>query len=52
MAQKFKLPEGKICSVVVAAIVVRQAKPEELNKLKCDLWEVVLPEIVYSDTPE
>ncbi len=48
MAQAFTLPTGKIASVRVSAIQVRNKKSGDQENLKCDRWEVVLPEIVYS----
>lgn len=47
MALAFKPPEGKIIAVRVAAILVRQAKLGDSEKLRCARWELVLPEIVY-----
>ena len=48
MAQAFTPPTGEIISVHVSAIQVRSKKPGDQESLKCDRWEVVLPEIVYS----
>lgn len=47
MAQAFVPPDGKIIAVRVAAILVRQAKAGEMDSLRCERWELVLPEIVY-----
>lgn len=47
MAQAFSPPPGKILSVRVSAIQVRHKKPNSQEPLRCDKWEVVLPEIVY-----
>jgi ATP-dependent DNA helicase RecQ len=47
MAQAFQPPKGEIIAVQVAAILVRQAKQGNLEKLRCANWELVLPEIVY-----
>lgn len=47
MAQAFKPPPGKILAVRVAAILSRQARSTDSDKLRCAEWEVVLPEIEY-----
>jgi ATP-dependent DNA helicase RecQ len=48
MAQAFTPPTGEIISVHVSAVQVRSKKLGDQESLKCDRWEVVLPEIVYS----
>jgi len=40
-------PKGEIIAVQVAAILLRQAKQGDSEKLHCNNWELVLPEIVY-----
>lgn len=46
MAGKFRPPEADVITVRVAGILVRRKKPG--GEERCDRWEVVLPEIVYS----
>jgi len=48
MARAFTPPAGEIVSVRVAAIQVRYKKSTEQENLKCERWEVVLPEIISS----
>lgn len=48
MAQAFNPPAGDIKAVRVSAILTRQRKLGDEN-LRCDEWEVILPEIVYLD---
>jgi ATP-dependent DNA helicase RecQ len=48
MSQAFQPPNGEILAVRVSAILVRQKKPGDSESLKCESWEVVLPEIIYS----
>jgi len=48
MARVFTPPVGKIISVRVSAIQIRHKKTKDQESLRCDRWEVVLPEIVYS----
>jgi ATP-dependent DNA helicase RecQ len=41
----------KCISACVAAIVVREredTKPEFLDSVRCDRWEVVVPELVFA----
>jgi ATP-dependent DNA helicase RecQ len=47
LSSKFRPPVGRIVTVRVAAILVREAKAEERQKLRCERWELVLPEIEY-----
>lgn len=47
MSSKFQLPQGRIVAVRVAAMLVRHAKGDERERLKCQCWELVLPEIEY-----
>jgi ATP-dependent DNA helicase RecQ len=47
MSQAFTPPDGKIITVQVAAILARQKKPGTLESLRCEQWEVVLPEFLY-----
>ncbi len=47
MSSKFQPPKGKIVAVRVAAILVRHARKEERERLACQSWELVLPEIEY-----
>jgi ATP-dependent DNA helicase RecQ len=47
MAQKFVPPAGEILAVRVAGILVRHAKEEKSDNLRCTHWELVLPEIEY-----
>jgi ATP-dependent DNA helicase RecQ len=46
MAQVFTPPKGEIVAVRVSAILARQRKAGE-EALRCEHWEVVLPEFVY-----
>jgi ATP-dependent DNA helicase RecQ len=48
MAQAFTPPTGEIISVRVSAIQVRHKKTGDHESLKCDRWDVVLPDIVYA----
>ena len=51
LARKFEPPAGTRCiSASVHAVVSRsreEAEPEFQRSLKCDTWEVVLPELVF-----
>ncbi len=47
MSSKFRLPDGEIVAVRVAAILVRHANVAERTTLPCESWELVLPEIEY-----
>lgn len=51
MARAFKPPGGMTCTAArVHAILARRLKdtePEYLGSLRCDAWEVVLPELVF-----
>jgi ATP-dependent DNA helicase RecQ len=46
MAGRFEPPPGEILAVRVAAVLVRTPKNEE--GLRCDRWELVLPEIEFA----
>ena len=48
MARAFLPPTEEILSVRVGAILVRHKKPGNQESVRCDSWETVLPEIVYS----
>lgn len=52
LAKSFSPPEGMVCvSVKVAAIIQRQKedeKPEFLARVRCDRWEVVVPDMVFA----
>lgn len=49
LAAKFTLPEGKrIVGAAVASVIVREkddSDPEYHPSLRCESWEVVLPEL-------
>jgi ATP-dependent DNA helicase RecQ len=47
MSSKFQPPDGEIITVRAAAVLVRQAKGNGQEGLKCESWELVLPEIEY-----
>lgn len=47
LAQKFTPPRGEIIAVRVSAILVRLAGEGEGQGLRCERWELVLPEIEY-----
>ncbi|MGR9088813.1 MAG: UvrD-helicase domain-containing protein, partial [Gammaproteobacteria bacterium] len=47
MAQSFSPPKGEIIEVRVAAILERKRKQGDPEALKCEHWEVILPEILY-----
>ncbi|WP_300455520.1 RecQ family ATP-dependent DNA helicase [Accumulibacter sp.] len=55
LAASYSPPAGMICvAASVAAIIVRYAadgKPEYLSRLRCERWEVVLPELVFAPPP-
>ncbi len=48
MSSKFQPPAGKIVAVRVASIMVRHARDNTQEGLKCASWELVLPEIDYA----
>jgi ATP-dependent DNA helicase RecQ len=50
LAQKFTPPRGELIAVRVSAILVRQAGEAEGKGLRCERWELVLPEIEYLST--
>jgi ATP-dependent DNA helicase RecQ len=47
MSSKFRPPDGEVVMVRVAAILAREARDDEQDKLRCQSWELVLPEIEY-----
>lgn len=47
MAQAFTPPKGEIIAVRVSAVLVRQKKPGDPDALRCEHWQVILPEILY-----
>ncbi|WP_150050839.1 RecQ family ATP-dependent DNA helicase [Methylomonas rhizoryzae] len=47
MAQAFTPPHGTIAAVRVAGILARQVKSDGSESLRCQRWEVVLPELEY-----
>ncbi len=51
-ARAFSMPEGKRClSATVFAIIIRtkeQSEPEYQERIRCDSWEVVIPELTFS----
>lgn len=47
MASKFQPPAGRIVAVRVAAILARHSRESEQGRVKCEMWELVLPEIEY-----
>lgn len=50
LAQAYR-PEGKLQSARVHAVISRQREdsaPEFQSRLKCDEWEVVIPELVFT----
>lgn len=53
LARAFNPPSTmRLISARVAAILVRErkdSKPEFLGRLKCDRWELVMPELVYEE---
>jgi ATP-dependent DNA helicase RecQ len=48
MAQAFTPPKGEIVKVRVAAITARHKTAGNAENLRCEHWEVVLPEILYA----
>ena len=52
LARGFQSPPGMRCrSATVLAVVVRsrtQAEPDYQHNIKCDAWEVVVPELVFA----
>ncbi|MBC7207839.1 MAG: ATP-dependent helicase, partial [Methyloversatilis sp.] len=48
MSTKFRPPPGHIVRVRVHAVMARKARAEELDRVRCRAWEVVLPEIEYT----
>ena len=52
LAEKFTAPPGKRClSAQVLAILIRtreQSQPEFQERIKCDAWEIVIPELVFA----
>ena len=55
LARTFSPPKGMVCvSAKVAAIIRRQRedeKPEYAARVRCDSWEVVVPDIVFAPRP-
>jgi ATP-dependent DNA helicase RecQ len=47
MSSKFVPPPGNIVQVRVHAVMARKPRAEEREKVRCQSWEVVLPEIEY-----
>jgi ATP-dependent DNA helicase RecQ len=47
MAQAFTPPKGRILKIRVAAISARHKAAGDSENLRCERWEVVLPEILY-----
>ena len=47
MSSKFKAPRGEIVAVRAAAILVRHARDSEQGSVRCQSWELVLPEMEY-----
>ena len=56
LAKKFEPPDGMRCvSAAVFAVVVRgrdDSKPPYQDGIKCDEWEVVVPELVFESVGE
>lgn len=56
LAKKFEPPDGMRCvSAAVFAVVVRgrdDSKPPYQDGIKCDKWEVVVPELVFESVGE
>ena len=56
LAKKFEPPDGMRCvSAAVFAVVVRgrdDSKPPYQDGIKCDKWEVVVPELVFESVDE
>ena len=48
MSSKFRPPPGCIVRASVHAVMARKARAEELDRVRCQAWEVVLPEIEYT----
>jgi ATP-dependent DNA helicase RecQ len=53
-ASRFKPPQGySVARAEVAAIIIRnkdETSPEYVASVKCDVWEVVLPELMFEKT--
>lgn len=47
MASRFQPPKGRIVQVRVAAVLARKKQGDEFGTLRCDSWELVLPEIQF-----
>ena len=47
LAMKFAPPNGRRGAVRVAAIIVREKRAGDPDGMKCDQWEIVIPEIEY-----
>jgi ATP-dependent DNA helicase RecQ len=47
MSSKFRPPKGEVVAVRVAAMLVRHAREDERERVRCSSWELVLPEIEY-----
>jgi hypothetical protein len=41
------MPEGEVVAVRVAAMLARYARDDERERVSCQRWELVLPEIEY-----
>lgn len=48
MSLKFAPPRGRIVQIRAYAVIARRAGSEELGRVRCQAWEVVLPEIEYT----
>ena len=56
LARRFEAPAGMRCvGAAVFAVVTRSramSDPQYLDRLKCDTWEVVAPELVFEPAGE
>ncbi|HEY9191485.1 MAG TPA: RecQ family ATP-dependent DNA helicase, partial [Methyloversatilis sp.] len=52
MSSKFAMPRGHIVQVRVHAVIARKARLNEQERVRCQVWEVVLPEIEYKKEDE
>lgn len=49
MAQMFRPPDGQLIAIRVAAILAREKRVGDSDKLRCPNWEIVIPEIEYTN---
>ncbi|MDE0699733.1 MAG: hypothetical protein F4Y27_01505 [Acidimicrobiaceae bacterium] len=55
LAGRFEPPDNMVCTGASVAAVATWGKdrsdPEYLDRVRCDKWEVVVPELTFEPTP-